>query len=100
MEYIVNRVSEEALLEQLIEECGELVQASAKRLRIIRGENPTPITLDDNIKNMVEELADVSLCARAAISKLNIRARVLIKQDEKLDRWHNRINEAEEEKRN
>ena len=31
-------MSEESLLEQMIEESAELIQAAAKRLRIIRGE--------------------------------------------------------------
>ena len=38
--YVATLLSEEALLEQLVEECGELVQAAAKRLRIYRGEKP------------------------------------------------------------
>lgn len=58
---VAARLSEEAILEQLAEECGELVQQCAKRLRILRGENPTPVGLIENYEHLVEELADVHL---------------------------------------
>lgn len=99
MEYIVLNNSEEALLEQLIEESGELIQACAKRLRILRKESPTPVTIEKNKESLIEELADVSLCARAVIHKLHINSKVMIIQDEKEDRWTERLHEAKEGKK-
>lgn len=99
MEYIVLNNSEETLLEQLIEEAGELVQAAAKRLRIKRGESPTPVTIEQNKEDLIEELADVSLCARAVMNKLHINSKVMLIQDEKEDRWTERLKEAERGKK-
>ncbi|WP_147613021.1 nucleoside triphosphate pyrophosphohydrolase family protein [Treponema pectinovorum] len=56
------KIGRNAVLEQVLEECGELVQASAKQLRIFRGKNCTPVKLSENSENLLEEAADVSLC--------------------------------------
>jgi len=65
-------LSEEALLEQLIEESGELVQACAKRLRILRGENFTPVTLEDNANSLLEECNDIYLCLNVLSGKIHV----------------------------
>lgn len=93
--YITTVLSEEAILEQLVEECGELVQAAAKRLRIIRGENPTPTDLDANFEDLVEEMGDVFLCIMAAEEKLETRDEVLKVVGRKTERWRNRIERRE-----
>ena len=61
MKEIIDQISEAALLEQLAEECAELTQASLKLSRIIRKENPTPVTEQDAYQNFVEEVGDVRL---------------------------------------
>ena len=67
-------MSEEALLEQMVEECGELVQAAAKRLRILRGESPTPVTLQENDEALKEEMADVRLCTSIYLEKRSLES--------------------------
>ena len=52
-----------ALYEQLAEECSELAQASLKMARILRGENKTPVTIDEARENIKEEYTDIILCA-------------------------------------
>ena len=52
-----------AMLEQLAEECTELAKAAHKMARIIRKENPTPVTEKDAIANIREEYTDVVQCA-------------------------------------
>lgn len=84
-------MSEEAILEQVIEEAGELVQAAAKRLRILRGESPTPVTLKDNFGNLIEEMADVRLCIDVTTEKLMARHEVAEMYREKEERWENRL---------
>lgn len=84
-------MSEEAILEQVIEEAGELVQAAAKRLRILRGESPTPVTLKDNFGNLIEEMADVRLCIDVTTEKLMARQEVSEMYREKEERWENRL---------
>lgn len=92
MKSIDEKMSEEALLEQLLEECGELVQAGAKRLRILRGESPTPVTKVQNLRNLTEELGDVSLCIGVLCDKLQIREDVHNVAKVKEERWEQRLN--------
>lgn len=92
---IAERLSEEALLEQLIEECGELIQASAKRLRIIRGENYTPLGREANFEGLVEELADVTVCMNAYSHKTDIDPGHFGKiRESKKERWLSRLEGA------
>ena len=44
---IMEEIGEAAVLEQLAEECTELAKASLKLARILREENPTPVTRDE-----------------------------------------------------
>lgn len=89
---ISDRLSEEALLEQVCEECGELVQASSKRLRILRGENPTPISRQGNLENVFEEMLDVRLCIEVLIFHYGQGSiDSALKEDAKLDRWIKRL---------
>ena len=53
-------LSKPVLLEQAAEECAELGKACLKLARILRGENPTPVTEAEAIDNF-EEAADVVL---------------------------------------
>lgn len=46
---IIEEIGEAAMLEQLAEECTELAKAALKMARIIRKENPTPVTEKDAI---------------------------------------------------
>ena len=48
---------------QLAEEAAELSQAAIKYVRVLRGE--TPVTKEDALKNLTEEIADVSVCTTA-----------------------------------
>lgn len=52
-----------ALFEQLAEECTELAKASLKVARKLRGENPTPISMEDAVENVNEEFSDILLVA-------------------------------------
>lgn len=91
-------MSEEALLEQLIEESGELIQAAAKRLRILRGESPTPVTLEKNMDALIEELADVECCTFAYETKLKLRHNITTRYYEKMNRWTERLMNMEKAK--
>lgn len=52
-----------AMLEQLAEEAAELAKASMKLARVIRHENPTPVTKTQGINQVIEEYTDVIQCA-------------------------------------
>ena len=89
---IAARLSEEAILEQLAEECGELVQQCAKRLRILRGENYTPVGLIENYEHLTEELVDVRVVMEVFGQKTGIdKTRVHKLAAGKLARWKMRL---------
>lgn len=90
MKEIIDQISEAALLEQLAEECAELTQASLKLSRIIRKENPTPVTEQDAYQNFVEEVGDVRLLLKIMDSSYDgIDTKDL--EQYKLQRWKKRI---------
>jgi NTP pyrophosphatase (non-canonical NTP hydrolase) len=61
-EEITKKYGREYLLRQLGEECGELVQASLKLIRVWNKE--TPVTEEKAREKLVEEMADVLLMLR------------------------------------
>ena len=58
-EKIKQHIPQDELLTQLAEECAELSQAALKLRRALTGINPTPVTVEEARKNLVEETADV-----------------------------------------
>ncbi len=80
----------EELLGQLTEECGELVQATQKVRRALKG--TTPISLDDALVHLAEECADVALCIDTlATVKLVNEVGVQNIGRYKTNRWHGRV---------
>ena len=63
MGYMRDKIGDAAMLEQLAEECAELGQAALKLARVLRKENPTPVTSAEAQKNLSEEFTDVLICA-------------------------------------
>lgn len=58
-EKIKQHIPQDELLTQLAEESAELSQAALKLRRALTGINPTPVTVDEARKSLVEEAADV-----------------------------------------
>ena len=48
---------------QMAEEAAELAQAALKLARVLRAENPTPVTLEEAKMNLTAEFTDVQHCA-------------------------------------
>ena len=86
-------IGKPALLDQLAEEASELTKAALKLSRILRGENPTPVTEQDAINDLIEEYTDVIQCATEL--NLNIDQAQLIRKDK---RWNYRIEQSKYEK--
>lgn len=63
MGYMLEQIGEPAMYEQLAEECTELAKAALKMARIIRNENPTPVTATEAQDAIIEEFNDVVICA-------------------------------------
>lgn len=80
-----------ALYEALAEEATELAQASLKMARIMRRENPTPVTIDDAYDNLIEEFCDLLICCR--VLELETDTNLIM---EKTYRWQARINKKGE----
>lgn len=93
---IYEKIGRKAVLEQAIEEAGEFIACAAKHLRIMRGTNPTPISLSDNKNNLLEETADIRLCLDLVILALNDDLGSTLNEianiaDKKTTRWLNRL---------
>lgn len=88
-EDIYVRIPTAALYEQLAEECSELAHAALKMARVVRKENPTPVTMNDAIKNVNEEYTDLKLVADV----IGLYAHDHILQ-QKIERWYKRIEES------
>lgn len=94
IDVIRDQTSEVSRMELLAEEAGELAVAASKCARILRGENPTPISEDAARRHLIEEFSDV----------INVARSLCIKADEefiaaKNIRWVQRMNGIFEEER-
>lgn len=74
---------------QLAEEAAELSQAAIKFVRVLRGE--TPVSKDEALENLTEELADVSVCMTSVNDLVPLSEVAEIIAD-KVQRWEDRIN--------
>lgn len=84
--YILDTLPPAALYEQLAEECCELAHACQKAARLLRGDNPTPLSSDEIDDMIEEEYTDVVLVCE--MIGLNINRDMYYK---KIDRWADRL---------
>lgn len=91
-QYIIDCLSTEELLAKLAEEASELAQAALKLRRVEDGNNPARISKEDAIKNMLEEIADVSLVINLlgfnTAKSEEVCREIMV---EKTDRWANSL---------
>ena len=95
LEFIRSKVSEEKRYMQLAEEAAELAQASLKVCRTMSDENPTPVTREEAMEKLYEEIADVDLALLALglmdnTPQQKVQAYVLAK----FRRWNKRLKET------
>lgn len=97
MDYILDKLDERTLLEQLAEEASELSQAALKLIRA-KGlsENVTPKTEESITLNLTEEMLDCSIVmALLCFKDTKIRTAVLddddMKNTPKWKRWAERL---------
>ena len=90
LKYVRESIGEAAMYEQLAEECTELAKAALKKARILRGNNPTPITMEEADADVYEEYTDVADCADLIGIKRNPAQTI-----RKMDRWVERIMKKE-----
>ena len=95
--YVREHISKEELLAQLAEECAELGKAALKLRRAYSGENPTPVTRAEAFANLVEEVADVTLCLEVlCLNTAEVLCNVGTIMEEKSARWKNRLMEEKD----
>lgn len=83
------------LLCQLAEEASELAQAALKLKRAMDGTNPTPMSVEECVENMDEEIADVSLLVDLLgyNKKEHLLSQIRVVQ-RKAERWLKRLEDA------
>lgn len=103
LEYIASRTTEEAALRQIAEEAAELAQAALKLCRVIKKDSPTPINVEQAIKNLLEEIGDVQLTLNVWVGKYSSFSKATVVENieqvvsYKSKRWADRL-KAEENK--
>lgn len=90
--YVKDNLSETAILLQLCEEASELAAAAAKMLRVMEGENPTPVTAKEARDHLIEEYSDVHSCIDLLFTVADYAKADRI-HAEKMARWAERIQE-------
>ena len=90
----IKNLSEPARLEQLAEEASELGHAALKLARILRGENPTPVSEDEAREALVREIADVLVTVDAVTDTRMLRD-IGTCCTEKKDRWEQRLKQKQ-----
>lgn len=89
MGYMRDKIGDAAMYEQMAEECAELGKAALKMARILRNENPTPVTETEAENAIIEEFNDVVICAL----ELGYHSSVTIAR-QKMQRFKQRWEEA------
>lgn len=94
---IAGYLGEPEVLAQLAEEAAELAQAALKMRRAITGKNPTPKSVEECQAALMEEMADVTVCA-GQLGYLDgapgIQIGVIMSR--KAKRWYERLLNARE----
>lgn len=94
VEYVKEILPSSVLFAQLAEESAELAQAALKLFRIYDGRNPTPVSPEEGIKKLFEEIADVLGVLNALELTGPDYAAVFSKiSAKKFDRWAGRLKE-------
>lgn len=88
---MIEKIGKAAMLEQMAEEAAELSQAALKLARVLRGENPTPVTEEKAWKHLVEEYTDVFQCAMELLLPVDW-AQISEKEKRFKERWKEREN--------
>ena len=95
LNYIKSHVSKKELLAQLAEEAIETAHAALKYRRALDDENPTPVSSNEALKNLIVEIDDIALCLDTLSFKWRVEFNSL-QREQKLNRWVERLKNARE----
>ena len=90
LNFIDEHITAASQYEMLAEEATELAHASLKMARLIRNENPTPVSFEEAFGNVQEEWNDLYL-----VQKVLSLTTDYVAINRKLDRWVERLTEKE-----
>ena len=94
-EIIREKIGIGEVLAQLAEEATELAQAALKYRRVITGTNPTPVSKEEALEHLREEIADVDLCLVIAGDLCEYADNELFRMETKRARWIKRLQAAQ-----
>ena len=98
LEYIAANLSAEDILCQIAEEAAELAKAALKLRRAMTQTNPTPMSIEEAEKNLIEEYGDSVGAMTAYYMKHGMIDRkvadILEQNNPKYNRWAQRIKEG------
>lgn len=92
VDVIVNHCSADDMIDQMIEELGELTQAAVKLKRAYRG--TTPVSVKEAREKFVEEMADVSVAQAVVMCGIMSQdeQEIMMKtESSKAQRWQQRL---------
>lgn len=95
---IASKLGARERLEVLAEEAAELSQAALKMIRAYKmggAVNPTPVTPNEALENLFEEISDVELAVEALGLYYMNRRRISEIKEEKRKRWYERLKGVE-----
>ena len=92
-DWVTKNVSEIDRIDQLEEECLELIIACKKRKRAMKGTNPTPVTAEETLQEIKEESQDVLnvLCTLGMLVFENPEEGTTERMKWKMGRWVDRV---------
>lgn len=90
-EYIRSKLTEDEILCVIAEEASELSKAALKLRRALTDINPTPISIDEARRNLLEEFADVHVAERTFLYEGADYNFIRQTYCEKLNRWIERL---------
>lgn len=91
-QFVQQNLSERAIILQLAEEASELAAAANKLVRVLDGENPSPVTPEQARLDILEEFGDILNCMDLIVTPTE-NIFVGEKRAEKCVRWAVRIME-------
>ena len=95
LNYIKSHVSKKELLAQVADEGTELAHPALKYHRALDDENPTPVSSNEALKNLIVEIDDIALCLDTLSFKWRVEFNSL-QREQKLNRWVERLKNARE----
>lgn len=85
-------LGKDTLLQQTMEECGELVAAIGKFNRVNGLGQKTEVKLQTAQDNLFTEIADVSICIEQLVYLLDCEEQIINKRNEAFEKVKNRYN--------